>query len=324
VSSTQARKAYRDQLPTAILLAVLLHAVAFVALELFLKFAPQREPQYTGPMFVQLEELPVVQEAREPAVRPRPAPSPGSPQAQSAVPAAAVAVTPAQPAEPQLPSGPPLRAAGEPVPATAPKGSPFRMEGSPSKEGQPQPAGESFQISSQEPTLPPSGVPAQGPPLRAEAPGSGQKTPSVPMEAVDRALAAAGKGGAAAGGAAAAGSSGSGAGTAAGTSASAAGTSAGQNYAIVWENSALGREPLSMPRPVIPAWVSNAGLRLELEIDFALTPQGVLRSVRVSKSSGYSDVDSSVLDAVRRWKFKPGGKRDETVNGRVSYLILPR
>jgi len=46
--------------------------------------------------------------------------------------------------------------------------------------------------------------------------------------------------------------------------------------------------------------------------------------VRVQKSSGYSDVDSSVLDAVRRWKFKPGGRRGETVNGRVSYLILPR
>ena len=49
MSSIQARRANRDRLPTAILLAVLLHAVVFVALELFLKFAPQREPEYTGP-----------------------------------------------------------------------------------------------------------------------------------------------------------------------------------------------------------------------------------------------------------------------------------
>ena len=154
----------------------------------------------------------------------------------------------------------------------------------------------------------------------------------MPLEAVDRALAAAGKSGAASSGAALPAARahrrhrprrgepghrrrGPGSGV---------GTGAGQNYSIVWENSAQGREPLSMPRPVIPSWVSRAGLRLTMEIDFVLTNQGVLHSVRVTKSSGYSDVDSSVLDAVRRWKFKPGGQRDVTVNGRVSYLILPR
>ena len=342
MSSVQARRANRDRLPTAILLAVLFHAVVFVALELFLRFAPQREPEYTGPMLVQLEELPVVQEAREAAApEPRPAPSQGQ-AAASPAPSAGVSVTPAQapaaPAQaaaPQLPSGPPLRAAGEPVPATAPKASPFRMEGAPSQQGKPQPVGESFQIASDQPTLPPSGVPAQGPPLRAEAPGTGQKSSSVPLEAVDRALAAAGKAGTASGGgaggpgtpgtAASAGAAGSGtsAGAASG-SPGGAGTGSGQNYSIVWENSALGREPLSMPKPVIPSWVSRAGLRLTVDVDFVLTSQGVLHSVRVTKSSGYSDVDSSVLDAVRRWKFRPGGKKDVTVNGRVSYLILPR
>jgi TonB family protein len=78
-----------------------------------------------------------------------------------------------------------------------------------------------------------------------------------------------------------------------------------------------------MPKPVIPKWVSEAGLRLTVEFDFILTPQGVLNGVRLRKSSGYSDVDSAVWEALLRWKFKPVGSRDE-VKGRVGYLILPR
>jgi TonB family protein len=74
---------------------------------------------------------------------------------------------------------------------------------------------------------------------------------------------------------------------------------------------------------VIPKWVSEAGLRLTVEFDFVLTPQGVLNAVRPRKSSGYSDVDSAVWEALLRWKFKPVSSRDE-VKGRVGYLILPR
>ena len=75
---------------------------------------------------------------------------------------------------------------------------------------------------------------------------------------------------------------------------------------------------------MIPKWVSEAGLRLSLEISFVLTPQGVLHSVQKVKSSGYSDVDSAVLDAVRRWKFRPAPAGAGTVQGIVSYLIVPR
>jgi TonB family protein len=82
-----------------------------------------------------------------------------------------------------------------------------------------------------------------------------------------------------------------------------------------------GRDPL---HPGAGKWVSEAGLRLTQEISFVLTPQGLLHSVRTVKSSGYSDVDSAVLDAVRGWKFKPAPASAGNVQGTVSYLIVPR
>ncbi|OHD73033.1 MAG: hypothetical protein A2V99_06975 [Spirochaetes bacterium RBG_16_67_19] len=301
----------RDRLRSSILLAVLLHALAFVALEIFLKLAPQRTPEYRGPLIVQLQELPAVQQARQAA------PAQAAPAAVAAA-APAVAAAP----EAQLPSGPPLRAAAPTAPAApGPSGSPFRMEGSPAQAGQPRPAGQGFQVPSPEPPLPPAGTQAQGPPLRAVAPGSGgQAAPAAPLEALDRALAS---------GSAARAGGGTGAGPAAGGASGGAQSGAGQGavsregISIVFDDPTLGREPTSTPPPKIPNWVSEAGLRLTQEISFVLTPQGLLHSVRTVKSSGYSDVDSAVLDAVRGWKFKPAPASAGNVQGTVSYLIVP-
>src|SRR4030042_1154 len=74
----------------SLLVAVLLPALGFVALEIFLKLAPQRTPEYRGPLIVQLQELPAVQQARQAA----PA------QAAAAVPAVAAAPGAPPPAGP--------------------------------------------------------------------------------------------------------------------------------------------------------------------------------------------------------------------------------
>ncbi len=321
----------RDRLRSSILLAVLLHALAFVALELFLRLAPQRQPEYHGPLMVQLEELPVVQQARQPAQQAAPA-APG--QAQAGVSAgvagpvaapAGGAAAPAAAAQPPLPSGPPLRAAGSGAEAAAPKGSPFRMEGAPAQTGPPRPAGQGSQVTSSEPTLPPAGAPAQGPPLRAAAPGEGaasrpgSQAPAVPLEQVDRALAS----GARQGGAAGAAGAPAGAATAA-QSGAGQGEASREGISIVFDKPDQGREPTYTPLPVIPKWVSDAGLRLTMDISFELTPQGVLDKVKIAKSCGYSDVDWAVLVAVRRWKFKPAPASAGSIQGKVSYLILPR
>ena len=69
--------------------------------------------------------------------------------------------------------------------------------------------------------------------------------------------------------------------------------------------------------------MSDQGLRLQVVVSFELTPQGVLRDVKVEQGSGYSDVDAAVLEALRRWKFRPVSSA-RTVTGRVPYTIIPR
>jgi TonB family protein len=92
---------------------------------------------------------------------------------------------------------------------------------------------------------------------------------------------------------------------------------------ILWDDPSQGRDPTSTPRPQIPGWVSQQGLRLQVMVSFVLTPEGVLRDVRVVRGSGYSDVDAAVLDALRRWKFPPVSS-SRSVVGRVPYSIIPR
>ena len=155
--------------------------------------------------------------------------------------------------------------------------------------------------------------------MSGAAAGPWTAAPAAPLEALDRALAS--------GSATRAG--GAGAGPAAGGASGGAQSGAGQGavsqegISIVFDDPTLGREPTSTPPPKIPNWVSEAGLRLTQEISFVLTPQGLLHSVRTVKSSGYSDVDSAVLDAVRGWKFKPAPASAGNVQGTVSYLIVP-
>jgi len=199
------------------------------------------------------------------------------------------------------------------------------MEGAPARQGQPSPAGQGFQVPSSEPTLPPAGAPAQGPPLRAVAPGSAGQAPSVPLGEVDRALASgAARQGGAAGARAGAAAAGAQAGSASAPSGAGPGDASREGISIAFDNPTRGREPTYTPKPDIPKWVSDAGLRLTLGISFELTPQGLLNKVKIEKSCGYSDVDWAVLVAVRRWKFKPAPPSAGSIQGVVSYLILPR
>jgi len=93
-------------------------------------------------------------------------------------------------------------------------------------------------------------------------------------------------------------------------------------FEIEWDDPTSGREAVSRVEPRIPQWVSEQGLRLKVVVAFVLTPQGILSAVRVEDSSGYIDVDSAVLEAVRKWKFKPVNSTQQ-VRGRLPYKIIP-
>jgi len=90
---------------------------------------------------------------------------------------------------------------------------------------------------------------------------------------------------------------------------------------IIWEEEGAKRVLLSpIKRPEIPSWVEKEGLNLDVAVSFAVTPDGHTSSFRVERSSGYSDVDASVLDTVRKLKFNPVSG-DRTVRGRINYVI---
>ncbi len=327
MTRTASRDTARDRLLSSLLLAVLLHALVFVALELFLKLMPTKPVEYHGPIMVQLEELPTVQQASQAAQQAAASaapPAPGQAQAPAAGVTAAAAAAPTVATEPPLPSGPPLRTAAPAAEASAPTGSPLRFGGARAQPGPTQPSGQGFQVTSSEPTLPPAGAPAQGTPLRAVAPGEGAARPgsqasAVPLEKVDRALAS----GARQGGGAAGAQGGTGT-SAVAQSGAGQGAASREGISIIFDKPDLGRDPTYTPKPDIPKWVSDAGLRLTLDISFELTPQGVLDKVKIVKSCGYNDVDWAVLVAVRRWKFKAAPDSAGNLQGKVGYLILPR
>jgi len=93
---------------------------------------------------------------------------------------------------------------------------------------------------------------------------------------------------------------------------------------IEWDNVASARTlTYAGPPPAIPSWVKNEGLDLKLSVSFAVTPEGHTTSVRISTSSGYTDVDTAVLDTVRKMKFNPDPKSGP-VTGTITYIISPK
>jgi TonB family protein len=93
---------------------------------------------------------------------------------------------------------------------------------------------------------------------------------------------------------------------------------------ITWEEPGEKRFLQSkIERPVVPEWVKQEGLNLSVVVSFAVTPDGHTIPIKVEQSSGYTDVDSSVLDAVRKLKFNPVSV-ERNVIGRINYLIKTR
>jgi TonB family protein len=96
-------------------------------------------------------------------------------------------------------------------------------------------------------------------------------------------------------------------------------TGEGGGPIIVWEDN-RDRNPVDMPDPVIPDWVSRQGLRLKVKVSFLLTPDGIITSLHVIESSGYPDVDSRIVEALRKWRF-PSVSGTKNVYGEITYFI---
>ncbi len=90
---------------------------------------------------------------------------------------------------------------------------------------------------------------------------------------------------------------------------------------ITWDSVGEERVLLSSGAlPDIPSWVKEEGLDLKVVVSFAVTPEGHTTRLEIELSSGYSDVDTAILDTVRKLKFNPVSSK-ENVSGRINYVI---
>jgi TonB family protein len=97
-----------------------------------------------------------------------------------------------------------------------------------------------------------------------------------------------------------------------------------EELVIVWDDASSERMLTHAgPDPKIPLWVQKEGLTLKSAISFAVTPEGHTTSVQIRISSGYSDVDTALLNAVRKMKFNPEPS-NKRVTGTITYIISPK
>jgi TonB family protein len=103
------------------------------------------------------------------------------------------------------------------------------------------------------------------------------------------------------------------------------GAGGGQSYSVVWSGAGdgQGRALVSTVSPKLPSWVSAQNLTLSVSVGFTLLSDGVIGGVSLQQSSGYADVNASVIDAIRRWRFTPATGAPPA-RGLIPYVITPR
>ena len=309
----------RQRVTVSILLAVLIHAAVLLLAQLFVRLAPERMPEYSGPLIVTLQDTPVTPVLER--VEERQAQAAAQARAQPVPEATAPAAPRVEPRpQPQAQPAPQQPAPQQPAPAQAvtqperpPQGTRQVVPAEPLGTLPPVAPEDTTPYAPQTFTQP---LADQGP-IRAapaDAAAAQQQAPPLDTSRLDSAI---GQPDAGASSAVPAGPSG----VASGTPGTSPGTVEG--FQIEWQNPSEGRQVVQSAQPEIPAWVSREGLRLRVAVSFVLQPSGYLRDIRIAASSGYSDVDTAVVSALRRWRFSasPGAP---DVRGEVTYRIIPR
>lgn len=74
---------------------------------------------------------------------------------------------------------------------------------------------------------------------------------------------------------------------------------------------------LHNPKPVYPAMARRNGEEGKVQLKVRVSAQGAALDVAIAKSSGFARLDDAAADAVRRWRFVPARRGDETVESSV-------
>ena len=65
--------------------------------------------------------------------------------------------------------------------------------------------------------------------------------------------------------------------------------------------------------PQYPPWAEEQGIIGSVRIWFTVTPDGEVRSnMRVTKTTGYPDLDKLALDALKQWRFATFNTTDDS------------
>jgi protein TonB len=75
------------------------------------------------------------------------------------------------------------------------------------------------------------------------------------------------------------------------------------------------------PQPTIPDDLRAEALDKTCVVVCTVSPDGKATDVKVSQSSGNSELDNLALDAARKWKFKPGTRDGEPIESTVNLHI---
>jgi TonB family protein len=81
------------------------------------------------------------------------------------------------------------------------------------------------------------------------------------------------------------------------------------------------RKILSRQLPEYPQWAEEKGIVAAVQIYFTVRPDGTIRStLRIEKSSGYSELDQLAKEALLKWRFSPSNANDESVSwGEITF-----
>ncbi|MFP4563348.1 MAG: TonB family protein [Spirochaetia bacterium] len=85
------------------------------------------------------------------------------------------------------------------------------------------------------------------------------------------------------------------------------------------------RRPINLQEPQIPPELAQGLPRiLSIEISFTLEPSGSVTDLQMMGSSGNTDIDSIVREAIRKWRFERVQDSAGSVRVRVLYTITVR
>jgi len=63
--------------------------------------------------------------------------------------------------------------------------------------------------------------------------------------------------------------------------------------------------------PKYPAWAEEKGIEGKVDLKFWVSAEGMVMSVEIIKTSGYPDLDSRAMEALKKYLFSPLGKEEE-------------